>query len=72
MLHLSHTSSLLSGPFPIVASASLRILYSLLHIEHINHVQVLGFVTFPDSSCTCSPLSVWPTSNNTTAFVLGL
>jgi hypothetical protein len=30
------------------------------------------FPTFPYSYCACSPLSVWPMSNNITAFVLGL
>jgi hypothetical protein len=31
-----------------------------------------GFPTFPYSSCMCSPLSMWPKSNNITAFVLDL
>jgi hypothetical protein len=31
-----------------------------------------GFPTFPYPSCMCSPLSVWPVSNNITACVLGL
>jgi hypothetical protein len=30
-----------------------------------------GFPNFPYSSCKHSPLSVWPMSNNITAFVLG-
>jgi hypothetical protein len=30
------------------------------------------FPIFPYSSCMCSPLSVWPTSNNIIEFVLGL
>jgi hypothetical protein len=45
LVHLCQTSSLLSGPLPIVAWASLRLLYSLL-----KHIQVLGFLTFPYSS----------------------
>jgi hypothetical protein len=55
-----------------VASANLRLLYSFLNRDQINHIQVLGFVSFPYFSCVCSPLSVWPKSNNITAFVLGL
>jgi hypothetical protein len=43
-----------------VASASLRLLYSLLYSKHINHIQVLGFLPFPYSSRAHSPLSVWP------------
>jgi hypothetical protein len=46
LVHLCQTSSLLPGPLPIVASASLRLLYSLLNSEHINHIQVLGFLSF--------------------------
>jgi hypothetical protein len=72
LIHLYQTSSVLPGPLPIVASASLRLLYSLLYSEHIKHFQVLGFLTFLYSSHACSPLSVWPMSNNITAFVLGL
>jgi hypothetical protein len=34
----------------MVASARLRLLYSLLYSEHINHFQVLGFLPFPYSS----------------------
>jgi hypothetical protein len=57
-IHLYRTSSLLPGPFPIVASTSLKLLYSLLHSEHINHSQVFGFLPFPNSSHVHSPLSV--------------
>jgi hypothetical protein len=39
---------------------------------HTNHIQVLGFLSFPYSSHACSPLSVSLMSNNITAFVLGL
>jgi hypothetical protein len=42
-----------------VVSASLRLLYSLFYSEHINHIQVLGFLSFPYSFHTHSPLSVW-------------
>jgi hypothetical protein len=71
LVHLWQTSSLLSSPLPTVTSASLRLVYSLLYIEHINHIQVLGFHLFPYSSRMCSPLCVWSMSNNITAFVLG-
>jgi hypothetical protein len=52
------TSSVLPGPIPIVASDNLRLLYSLHNREHINHIQVLGFLSFPYFSCVCSTLSV--------------
>jgi hypothetical protein len=71
LVHFYQTSSLLLGPLPIVAFANLRLLY-LLSREHINHIQVLGFLPFPYSSHAHSPLSVWPMYNNITAFVLGL
>jgi hypothetical protein len=35
LVHLCQTSSLLPGPLPIVASASLRLLYLLHYSEHI-------------------------------------
>jgi hypothetical protein len=72
LVHLCQTSPLLPGPLSIVASASLRLLYSLLYNKHINYIQVLGFLSFPYFFHACSPLSVWPMSNNITAFVLGL
>jgi hypothetical protein len=72
LVHLCQTSLLLPGHLPIVASASLKLLYLLLYSEHMNHIQVLGFLPFPYFSRVCSPLSVWPMSNNITAFVLGL
>jgi hypothetical protein len=72
LVHLYQTSSLLPSPLPIVASASLRLLYSLLYSEHINHIQVLGFLPFPYSSHAHSFLSVWPMSDNICAFVLCL
>jgi hypothetical protein len=72
LVHFYQTSSLLLGHFPIVASDNLRLLYLLLNREHINHFQVLGFLPFPYFSHACSPLSVWPMSNNISAFVLGL
>jgi hypothetical protein len=46
LVHLYQTSSLLPSPLPIVASASLRLLY-FLHSKHINHIQVFGFFPFP-------------------------
>jgi hypothetical protein len=57
LVYLYQTSSLLPDPLPIVASASLRLLYLLLYSDHINHIQVLGFLPFPYSSCVHSPLS---------------
>jgi hypothetical protein len=72
LVHLYQTSSLLPGHLPIVASASLRLLYSLFYSEYISHIQVLGFLPFPYSSCAHFPLSMWPMSNNITAFVLDL
>jgi hypothetical protein len=68
LAHLCQTFLLLPGPLPIVATASLWLLYLLLYNEHINHIQVLGFLTFPYSFHVHSPLSVWPMSNNITAF----
>jgi hypothetical protein len=58
LIHLYQTSSLLPGPLPIEASVSLRLLYSFLYREHINHIQVLGFLPFPYLSRVHSPLSV--------------
>jgi hypothetical protein len=72
LVHVYQISLLLPSPLPIVASARLRLLYSLLYSEHINHIQALGFLSFPYSSLAWPPLSVWPMSNNITAFVLGL
>jgi hypothetical protein len=45
--HLCQTSSLLPSPLPIVASDSLRLLYSILYSEHISHIQVLVSFPFP-------------------------
>jgi hypothetical protein len=66
------TSSLLPGPLPIVSAASLRLLYLFPNSEHINHIQVLGFLFFLYFSCVCPALSEWPMANIITAFVLGL
>jgi hypothetical protein len=41
LAHLNQSSSLL---LPMVASASLRFLYSFLYSEHINHIQAFGFL----------------------------
>jgi hypothetical protein len=46
-------------PFPIVSSVNLRLLYSLPNREHINYIEVLGFLFFPYFSCVCSHFSVW-------------
>jgi hypothetical protein len=43
LVDLYQTSSLLPGPLPIVASASLWWLYLLLYSEHINHIQGFWF-----------------------------
>jgi hypothetical protein len=62
LVHLCQTSSLLPSPLPIVASASLRLLYLLLYSEHINHIQVLAFLPFPYSSHVRKlkgPLTEW-------------
>jgi hypothetical protein len=56
LVHFYQTSSLLPGLLPTVASASLRLLYSLLNREHINHTQVLGFLSFPYFSVRVLPL----------------
>jgi hypothetical protein len=72
LIHRYLISSLLPGHLPILPSANLRLLYSLLYSKHINHIQFLGFLPFSYSSWMCSPLSVWPMSNNIPAFVLGL
>jgi hypothetical protein len=72
LVHVYQISSLLPNPLPILASASLGLLYFLFYSEHIKHIQVLGFLPFPYSSDACSPLSVWPMSDNITALVLYL
>jgi hypothetical protein len=72
LVHLYQTSLLLPSPLSIVASASLRLVYLFLSSEYINHIQVFGFLPFIYPSHVRSLLSVWPTSNNITAFVLGL
>jgi hypothetical protein len=41
LVHVYQTSSLLPSPPPIVALASLRLLYLFLYSKHINHIQVL-------------------------------
>jgi hypothetical protein len=58
LVHLYQTSSLLPGHLPMMASASLRLLYSLLYHGHIKHFQVLSFLPFSYYSCTCSLLRV--------------
>jgi hypothetical protein len=63
LVHLYQTSSLLPSRLPIVAFASLSLLYLVLYSEHINHIQVSGFLPLPYSSHAHSPFSVWPMSN---------
>jgi hypothetical protein len=46
LVHFYQTSSLLPGHLPIVASASLRLLYFLAYNGHIGYIQVLGFLPF--------------------------
>jgi hypothetical protein len=55
---------LLPGLLPIVASDSLRLFCLILYSKHINHIQGLGFLSFPFSSSVHFPLSMWPMSNN--------
>jgi hypothetical protein len=56
LVHLYQTSSLIPGPLPVVAFASLRLLYSLLYSKQINHIQVLGFLPFPIPPVSLLPL----------------
>jgi hypothetical protein len=72
LIHSCQTSSVLPGPLPIVASATLRLLYSLLYSEHINHIQVLDFLPFPYSFHVPSSHSGWPMSYNIAALFLDL
>jgi hypothetical protein len=54
----------------MVALDSLRLLYSFLYHEHINLIQVFGFLLLSYPSLSL-PL-VWRMSHNIAAFVLGL
>jgi hypothetical protein len=47
LAQLYHIFSLIPSHLLIVAATSLKWLYSLLYSEHINHIQVLGFLPFP-------------------------
>jgi hypothetical protein len=60
LVHLYQTSSLLPSPCPIVASARLRWLCSLLCSEHINRIPVSGFLPFPYASLRVLPLACDP------------
>jgi hypothetical protein len=62
VIHLYQTSSLISSTFPIVVFASLRLLYSFLYSEHINHIQVFGFLPFPIPPICILPLVCDPCS----------
>jgi hypothetical protein len=62
LVHLYQTSSLIPGHLPIVASVSLRLLYSLLYSGHIKHFQVLGFLPFPIPPVCVLPLACEPCS----------
>jgi hypothetical protein len=72
LVHLCQTTSLLLGPLPILRCASLRLLSLLLYRKHISHIWGFCFLSLSYSSCACSPLIVWPMSNNITAFVLDI
>jgi hypothetical protein len=72
LIHPYQTSSLLPGHLPIVTSVVFKVtILATLQWAHQTHSS-FGFPTFPYSSCMYSPLSMWPMSNNITAFVLGL
>jgi hypothetical protein len=58
LIHLYQSSSLLFSHLPIVASASLRLLYLFLYSEHINHIQVFGFLPPPYPSDASFIISV--------------
>jgi hypothetical protein len=60
LVHLCQTCSLLHGHFFIVTSVSLRLVYLLLHSEHIKHFQALGFLPFPIPPVCFLPLACDP------------
>jgi hypothetical protein len=60
MVHLYQTSSLLPSPLEIVASDSLRLLYSLFYSKHINHIQGFGFLPFSIPPMCGLPLVCYP------------
>jgi hypothetical protein len=47
LVHLYQSSSVLPSSIPIVASTSLRLRYLFLYSEHINLIQVFGFLPLP-------------------------
>jgi hypothetical protein len=71
LIYLYQTSSLLPGHLPTLTSANLRLLYSLLYSDYINHIQVFGFLPLPYLSLAWPPLSVSCVPQIAT-FVLGL
>jgi hypothetical protein len=72
LVHLYQNHSLLPSSLTIVASASLRLLYSFLYSEYMNYIQVLYFLLFPYAFHVHSLLILWCMSNNIAAFSLGL
>jgi hypothetical protein len=72
LFHLYQNSSLLDSHLPIVASCQFKItILTPLQWAH-QTLSSFGFPTFPYSSCRYSPFSMWPMSNNISAFVLHL
>jgi hypothetical protein len=53
LVNLYQSSSLLPRPL-----SSLRLIYSFQYSEHVNHIQVFGFLPLPYPSCVQSSLSV--------------
>jgi hypothetical protein len=72
LIHLYHTSSPLpwSPSYSDLCHFKITILAPLQWTHQT--LSSLGFSTYAYSSFMCPPLSVWPMSNNITAFVLGL
>jgi hypothetical protein len=63
--NLNQSFSLPPSHLPIVASASLRLLYSFLYSEHISYIQVFGFLPLPHSLLLLQQLpSRTPTTTN--------
>jgi hypothetical protein len=71
LIHHFQASSLLPGHLPILTSVPLRLLYWLFCCGDIKHFQVWVSYLSPFLPYVLS-LSMWPKSNNTTAFALDL